>query len=72
MMGGILGVVFAMIVLQWSSLSVGAEAVTIAFTPSLSLAVTGMGVALLTGVLAGLVPAWQASRTDIVTGLRQV
>lgn len=72
MMGGMFGVIIAMIVLQWSSLSVGAEAVTIAFTPSFSLAVTGLGVALLTGLLAGLIPAWQASRADIVTGLRQV
>ena len=72
MMGGMFGVIIAMIVLQWSSLSVGAEAVTIAFTPSFSLAVTGLGVALLTGLLAGLIPAWQASRTDIVTGLRQI
>ena len=72
MMGGLLGVVVAMFVLQLSSLSVGAEAVTIAFTPSISLAATGMGVAFLTGILAGLMPAWQAARADIVTGLRHV
>ncbi|MCH2182384.1 MAG: FtsX-like permease family protein [Mariniblastus sp.] len=72
MLGGLFGVAVAMIVLQWSSLSVGAEAVTIAFTPSVTLAATGLGVALLTGILAGLLPAWQAARTDIVTGLRQV
>ena len=72
MLGGLFGVAVAMIVLQWSSLSVGAEAVTIAFTPSVTLAVSGLGVALLTGFLAGLLPAWQAARTDIVTGLRQV
>ncbi len=72
MMGGLLGVVAAMIVLQVSSLSVGAEAVTIAFTPSITLALTGLGVALATGFLAGVVPAWQAARADIVTGLRHV
>lgn len=72
MMGGLLGVVVAMFVLQLSSLSVGAEAVTIAFTPSISLASTGLGVAFLTGILAGVMPAWQAARADIVLGLRHV
>ncbi|MGB1931105.1 MAG: ABC transporter permease, partial [Mariniblastus sp.] len=57
MMGGALGVIMAMLVLKLSSLSVGAEAVTIAFTPSLTLALSGMVVALLTGILAGLFPA---------------
>ena len=72
MMGGLLGVVVAMFVLQLSSLSVGAEAVTIAFTPSFTLAGTGLVVAFLTGILAGVMPAWQAARADIVTGLRHV
>ncbi|MGB2501139.1 MAG: ABC transporter permease [Mariniblastus sp.] len=72
MMGGALGVIMAMLVLKLSSLSVGAEAVTIAFTPSLTLALSGMVVALLTGILAGLFPAIQAARAEIVVGLRQV
>jgi putative ABC transport system permease protein len=67
-----LGVVVAMIVLRISSLSVGAEAVTIAFTPSFNLAATGLIVALLTGILAGVFPAFQAARAEIVEGLRQV
>lgn len=69
--GGGIGVAVAMLVLQVSSLSVGAEAVTIAFTPSVQLAATGLLVALVTGFLAGVVPAIQAARTEIVTGLRQ-
>ena len=68
--GGLIGVGTALVMLRLSSLSVGAEAVTIAFTPSLSLAITGMVVAAVTGVLAGIVPAWQASQTNIVEGLR--
>ena len=72
MMGGALGVIMAMLVLKLSSLSVGADAVTIAFTPSLTLALSGMVVALLTGILAGLFPAIQAARAEIVVGLRQV
>jgi putative ABC transport system permease protein len=69
--GGILGVGVAMLTLEVSSLSVGAEAVTIAFTPSLRLALTGVTVAAIAGILAGVVPAWRASRTDIVPALRQ-
>ena len=68
--GGAVGVIAALLVLKFSSLSVGAEAVTIAFTPSLGLAMTGLFVALVTGVLAGVFPAIQAARTEIVNGLR--
>ncbi len=70
LLGGLIGVGVALMVLKYSSLSVGAEAVTIAFAPSLSLALTGMAVAAVTGILAGILPAWQASRTNIVNGLR--
>jgi putative ABC transport system permease protein len=68
--GGILGVGFAMLVLQTSHLSVGAEAVTIAFRPSWSLAATGILVGGSVGILAGLAPGWHAARTEIVTALR--
>ena len=71
LLGGIIGVGTALLVLKFKSMSVGAEAVTIAFTPTLNLAMTGIAVALATGFLAGLVPAWQAARTQIVEGLRQ-
>jgi putative ABC transport system permease protein len=70
-MGGALGVSAAMGVLSVSGLAVGADAVTIAFTPSVRLALTGLTVALVAGVLAGVVPAWQAARTEIVPALRQ-
>ena len=60
LMGGVIGVAAALIVLTFSGLSVGAEAVTIAFTPSFNLAFMGLGVALVTGFLAGIFPAWQA------------
>ncbi|MEC9091725.1 MAG: ABC transporter permease [Planctomycetota bacterium] len=72
LLGGLLGVSGAMVVLQVSSLSVGAEAVTIAFTPSIRLVILGIGVSVLTGILAGLIPAFQAARTEIFNGLRSV
>jgi putative ABC transport system permease protein len=68
--GGVLGVSVAMLVLQLSHLSVGAEAVTIAFRPSWTLAATGVLVSGVVGVLAGLAPGWHAARTNIVGSLR--
>jgi putative ABC transport system permease protein len=70
--GGLLGVGAALGALAWSKLAVGTEGVTIAFTPSLSLGLTGLAVTLAVGLLAGLVPAWQAARAEIVASLRHV
>jgi putative ABC transport system permease protein len=68
--GGILGIGAAMLVLAWSHLAVGTQGVTIAFIPSIELALTGLAVTLFIGVLGGAIPAWQASRADIVSSLR--
>ena len=68
--GGMIGVGAAMLVLEISSLSVGAEAVDIAFTPSVRLAITGTIVAAIAGTLAGIAPAVHAARTEIVPALR--
>ena len=70
--GGIIGVGLAMLLLKWSPLSVGAEAVTIAFTPSLHLALWGLLIALISGLLAGCLPGWLAARAEIVSALRAV
>jgi putative ABC transport system permease protein len=70
--GGLLGVGLALAALTLSRLSIGAEAVTIAFTPSVRLAAVGAAVSLLVGLLAGLLPAWQAARAEIVPALRAV
>ncbi len=69
--GGTIGVGFAVLVLKVTSLSVGAEAVTIAFTPSFRLAITGLIVSAIAGTLAGIAPAIHAARTEIVPALRQ-
>ena len=70
--GGLAGVLSAVAVLATSSLSVGAEAVSIAFAPSTSMAATGVIVSSLIGIVAGIAPAWRAARADIVTALRYV
>ena len=69
--GGIIGVGGAMLLLKMSSLSVGAEAVTIAFTPSFRLAITGLIISAVAGVLAGIAPAWHAAHAEIVPALQQ-
>ncbi len=70
--GGVLGVGAALTTLGLSRLAVGTEGVTIAFTPSWTLALHGMGAALVIGVVAGMAPAWQAARADIVESLRAI
>ena len=69
-LGGILGVFGSSLLLSSSGMSVAAEGVTIAFEPSLVLAIQGILVAVAVGILAGLAPGWHASRTEIVPALR--
>jgi putative ABC transport system permease protein len=69
--GGVVGTGVAMLTLAGSGLSVGAEAVTIAFSPSVGLALTGLVGSLAVGIAAGVLPAVAASRADIINGLRQ-
>lgn len=68
--GGLLGVAGSTLFLSSTGMSVAAEGVTIAFEPSLSLAMQGVLVAVAVGILAGIAPGWQASRSEIVPALR--
>jgi putative ABC transport system permease protein len=68
--GGILGVGAAMLVLEISHLSIGAEAVTIAFRPSMPVAITSLVISAVVGILAGVAPGWHAARAQIVPALR--
>jgi len=70
MIGGLLGTLFAMVMLAWNGLAVGAEGVTIAFRPSWQLGAAGLAVSVAVGVIAGLAPAWQAARAPIVHSLQ--
>ena len=72
MLGGLLGVSSGMLLLAWGELAVGAEGVTIAFQPSVELAISGAMVAAVVGVLAGIIPGYQAARSEIVAALRHV
>lgn len=68
--GGLIGVGVALVMLQVSGMALGTEGVLIAFRPSIALATLGFTVSVVVGVLAGVVPAWQAARADIVPALR--
>ena len=68
--GGCLGVGTALLVLKVSSLSVAAEAVAVAFSPSLGVALSGLTVSVFAGAIAGIAPAIHAARTEIVPALR--
>jgi putative ABC transport system permease protein len=70
--GGLMGIGLAMVTLAWSKLAVGTEGVTITILPSAGVALTGLAVTAVVGLMAGLVPAWQAARADIVASLRHV
>ena len=71
LLGGILGVFAGSALLHFGGLSLAAEGVTIAFEPTIALVGLGVTVSLAVGIVAGIVPGWQAASTKIVTGLRQ-
>jgi putative ABC transport system permease protein len=68
--GGGIGVAAAWLVLFATGLSIGAEAVSIAFVITPMIAVTGLITAAAIGLSSGLAPAWHASRAGIVSALR--
>ena len=71
LLGGAIGTAFATAMLAWGGFAIGAEGATIAFRPSATLALVGVGVSLLVGLVAGFLPALGAARTPIVQALRQ-
>ncbi len=68
--GGVVGVGVALAVLWWTRLAVGTEGVTIALSPSLTLAGQGLAVSAVVGLVAGVLPAWRAASAEIVVALR--
>ena len=68
--GGATGILAAVAVLANAGIAVSAEAVSLALTPSFPLAAIGVGLSIAIGVLAGMLPALAAARTEIVPALR--
>ncbi|XZE35759.1 ABC transporter permease [Pirellulaceae bacterium SH501] len=69
--GGVTGTYLAMLALSLGGFAIGAEGATIAFRPSIGLAISGSAISICIGVLAGLPPAIQATTSSIVHALRQ-
>jgi putative ABC transport system permease protein len=68
--GGIIGTAACLAFLTWTPMSLSTEGVSIDFVASPSLVISGLGLSLLIGFVAGAVPAWQAGRAEIVSSLR--
>jgi len=72
LLGGCVGTVGALGGLYWKQLSLSVDGLSIPISAETILLVTGLGISLALGVVAGLVPAWQASRHEIAGCFRAV
>lgn len=70
--GGVVGTLGAMAVLRWSHWSLSVDGLSVPLVVDWTLLGTGLAVSVALGVLAGLVPAWQASRREIAGCFRTV
>lgn len=71
LIGGLSGTLLAIIALSLGGFAIGAEGATIAFRPTLSLAISGSLISIFVGLIAGIAPAMQAATVPIVNALRQ-
>ncbi|MGE3108879.1 MAG: ABC transporter permease [Phycisphaerales bacterium] len=72
LLGGVLGTVLAVGIVRLGRFSISAEGLSINVTADTVVILTGLGLAAGVGVLAGLVPAWRASRREIAHCFRAV
>ncbi len=70
LVGGLIGLGASAAWLMFSPLSVSTEGVSLDFTATPALMAWGVALAALVGLVAGVVPAWQAGRAEITVALR--
>lgn len=70
--GGLVGSALAVGFLRWRGLAMSVDGLSIPVQASPAVFLTGLGIACALGVVAGLIPAWQASRREIVACFRAV
>lgn len=70
--GGAFGAALAALGLTFRSMTLTTEGLSISVRPDLRIALTGLVISGILGVAAGLFPAWQASRRQIVECFRAV
>jgi putative ABC transport system permease protein len=68
--GGGIGLLLCLGWLIWRPPTLATEGVSVDFLATPALVIWGLALSVVVGVAAGLVPAWQAARTDIVNSLR--
>lgn len=68
--GGILGVAACFALLHWQPLSLATEGISVDILATPAIAVSGLALSLAVGIVAGIAPAWQAGRAEIVKSLR--
>ena len=69
LVGGLIGVIGAMSFFHFKSFTLGNEGLTLALSPSASVTLSGIGMAIALGVLASLYPAWKATSRPLVQSL---
>ncbi len=72
LLGGGLGTLAAVAVVEWGQFSLSIDGLSIPIQAGMALLATGMALSLVLGILAGLVPAWQATRHEIAQCFRAV
>lgn len=72
LMGGALGTLAAAALLRWNSYSLSTEGLSIEINLDAGVLLTGLLISAALGVVAGLVPAWRASRQEITASFRAV
>lgn len=69
LVGGLIGVIGSTAFFHFKSFTLGNEGLTLALSPSASVTLSGLVVAILLGLLASLYPAWKATSQPLVQSL---
>lgn len=72
LIGGAVGTLIAIVTVGYGNFSLSTEGLSVNITPQWSVFVMGLALSAGVGVLAGLIPAWQASRREIAHCFRAV
>jgi putative ABC transport system permease protein len=70
--GGVVGTAAAAAIVHYGKFSISAEGLSVNITADARVMATGLAIAASIGILAGLVPAWQAGRREIAHCFRAV
>lgn len=70
--GGMLGTAASLLILHYGNFSLYNEGMSITIAANASVVVLGLAISASVGILAGLVPAWQAARREIAHCFRAV